>query len=187
MKLTIHTLGDPVLRQKTEPVPQVDARIRTLAADMIETMYAEEGIGLAAPQIGESISLCVVDVPVEGDTDDEGRRLNPAALMPMVLVNPEVLDRSEETETFEEGCLSLPDIRAPISRPREVTVRWTTLDGGTETQRLRGLIGRCVQHELDHLAGVLICDRMSPVKKVALRGAMKRLTRETRARLGVVD
>ena len=187
MKLALRNYGDPVLRAKTRPADPADPRLRELARDMIETMHEEEGIGLAAPQVGESVALCVIDVPVEGDRDEQGMRLNPAAEMPMVLINPVIIDRSAEMESYEEGCLSFPGIRAPVERPREVTVQWTNLDGHTETQRLCALVGRCVQHEMDHLDGVLICDRMSKVKRLAQSGKLKRLSRETRAKLGIVD
>lgn len=187
MILPLRHYGDPVLRRKAQPADPTDARLRELARDMIETMHAEEGIGLAAPQIGESIALCVVDVPAEGDRDEHGLRLNPAADMPLIMLNPVILDASPEHSNYEEGCLSLPGIRAPIERPAEVTVQWTQLDGAMETQRLKALIGRCVQHEMDHLDGVLICDRMTQVKRLAQSGKLKRLSRETRAKLGILD
>lgn len=187
MKIALRNYGDPILKQKTRPADPKDPRLRELARNMIETMHEEEGIGLAAPQVGESIALCVIDIPAEGDRDEHGVRLNPTAEMPMVLLNPVILDRSAELETYEEGCLSFPGIRAPIERPSEVTVQWTTLDGRTETQRLCSLVGRCVQHEMDHLDGVLICDRMSKVKKLAHSGKLKRLSRETRVKLGIID
>ncbi|MBP7275325.1 MAG: peptide deformylase [Kiritimatiellae bacterium] len=187
MILQLRQYGDPILRLKTQAANPADPRLRALARDMIETMHAEEGIGLAAPQVGENMALCVIDVPIEGDRDENGLQLNPAAEMPMVMLNPQILDSSSEHTTFEEGCLSFPGIRAPIERPAEVTVQWTTLDGRTETQRLRALVARCVQHEMDHLEGVLICDRMSKVKRLAQSGKLKRLNRETRAKLGIID
>lgn len=183
MKLTVRTYGDPVLRQPARPVAAVDERLRQLAADMIETMRAEDGIGLAAQQVGETVSLCVVDIPVAADTDEAGQRLNPDVAMPLVLLNPEIVSAADETDVYEEGCLSFPDIRANIVRPSEVVVRHMNLDGRTVEQRLRGLTARCAQHEMDHLQGVLICDRMSAVKKVALAGKLKRLRRETAERL----
>ena len=185
MKLTLRTYGDPILRQPCRPVDKVDDRLRQLAADMIETMHAEDGIGLAAQQVGARDALCVVEIPVAADTDDAGQRLNPDVPMPLALINPEVLSASKETDVYEEGCLSFPDIRANIVRPTEVVVRYTDLDGQTREQRLRGLVARCAQHEMDHLQGVLICDRMSAVKKVALAGKLKRLKRETAERLAL--
>jgi peptide deformylase len=185
VKLSLRFYGDPVLRQKSTPVAAVDDRLRKLADDMVETMHGEDGIGLAAQQVGETISLCVVDVPAKGDTDEAGTRLNPDVAMPMTLFNPEIVETSDETDVYEEGCLSFPEIRAPVTRPSEVVVRWTDRDGTKREQRLRGLVARCVQHEMDHLAGVLICDRMSAVKKVTLSGKLKRLKRETEEALGL--
>ena len=186
VKLTLRTYGDPVLRQASEPVKQVGERLRQLAADMVETMHAEDGIGLAAQQVGETVSLCVVDIPASSDVDDDGNRLNPDVPMPLALFNPEILSASDETDVYEEGCLSFPDIRAPIVRPVAVTVRHLDSDGRTVERCLRGLVARCVQHEMDHLHGVLICDRMSAVKKVALSGKLKRLRRQTEERLALV-
>jgi len=146
---------------------------------MIETMHAEEGIGLAAQQVGETVALCVVDVPAHCDADAEGRPLNPGLVMPMVMFNPHIIRASEPTEAREEGCLSFPEIRAKIVRPSEVTVRWMDEDGREREATLRGLTARCVQHEMDHLDGILISDRMSPVMRIALGGRLKRLRQET--------
>ena len=186
MKLTLRKYGDPMLRQKAKPIDVVDDRIRQLASDMLETMYAEEGIGLAAQQAGEAIALCVVDVPAKGDTDEEGNRFNPDAAMPMVLINPKILDSSEETDVYEEGCLSFPDIRANIERPWEVLVRYLDRDGLPQEGRFCAMVGRCIQHEMDHLEGVLLSDRMSAVKKIALSGKLKRLRRQTQEDLGLL-
>jgi peptide deformylase len=168
-------------------VETVDESIRRLSQDMIETMYAAEGIGLAAPQVGEAVAVCVVDVPASGDTDENGVRMNPDVPMPMTMINPVLVDASKETDAYEEGCLSLPGIRASVTRPAEITVRWTDLQGGTVVHHLRGMVARCVQHEMDHLRGVLICDRFSPVKKISMSGKLKRMSRETKAALGLLD
>ncbi len=181
MKLALRYYGDPVLKTPARTVRKVDERIRQLAADMIETMRAEGGIGLAAQQVGVTDSICVIEVP---PAMEEAPTARPDLPMPLVLLNPRVIAESAETETAEEGCLSFRDIRAPICRPREVTVRWLGLDGAEQEARLGGLLGRCVQHEMDHLAGVLISDRMSAVKRIALAGRLKRLQRETAALLG---
>ncbi len=166
-----------MLTTPARKIEHVDDAIRTLAEDMLETMYAEEGIGLAAPQVGESLSLCVVDVPRDSDRDPDGNPYNPDLLMPLVMVNPDIAWASEHQESREEGCLSLPEIRAPIRRPVEVTVRWSDLDGQLWERTLRGLVARCVQHEVDHLNGILLPDRMSPVHRIALAGRLKRLRR----------
>lgn len=179
MRLPLRYYGDPVLKRRATPVETVDERRRRLAKDMIETMHAEDGIGLAAQQVGETVALCVVDVPPASDADADGRPLNPGLEMPMVMFNPRIVRASATTEPREEGCLSFPEIRAKITRPVEVTVRWLDLDGRQREATLRGLTARCVQHEMDHLDGILISDRMSPVARVALAGRLKRLRRHT--------
>ena len=186
MKLSLKIYGDPVLRMKATPVTKVDDRLRKLADDMVETMHAEDGVGLAAQQVGETVALCVVDIPVSADTTEDGRRLNPDVPMPMALFNPVIVESSNEMDVCEEGCLSFPEIRAPVTRSAEVVVRWTDRGGATCEHRLRGLAARCVQHEMDHLNGVLISDRMSAVKKISLSGKLKRLRRETEQALGLV-
>lgn len=183
MKLTLRTYGDAILRQKATPVTSVDDRVRTLAQDMLETMHAEEGVGLAAQQVGALDALCVVDIPTASDADPAGQPLNPGLEMPLILINPVIRGVSEETESWEEGCLSFPEIRAPVERPKEIEVQFSGLDGLPVVRRVRGLAARCIQHELDHLNAVLICDRMSPVKRIALSGRLKRLRRETEHRL----
>lgn len=185
MKLVIRFYGDPILREKAVPVKAVNDPLRSLADNMVETMHAEEGIGLAAQQVGERVALCVVDIPPSEDTSDDGTRMNPDVAMPMVLFNPEIVEFSDETGVYEEGCLSFPEIRVPVTRPTEALVRWTDRDGIRRERRLRGLVARCVQHEMDHLNGVLICDRMSAVKKISLSGRLKRMRRETEQALGI--
>ena len=186
MKLKLRIYGDPVLRQKATAVAKADDRIRQLASDMLETMYAEEGIGLAAQQVGEPIALCVVDVPAKGDTDEEGVRFNPDAAMPLVLINPKIVESSEDTDVYEEGCLSFPDIRANIERPWEVVVQYLDRDGKPQEGRFCAMVGRCIQHEMDHLEGVLLSDRMSAVKKIAISGRLKRLRLQTQEDLGLL-
>ena len=174
----IRLYGDPVLRQKATPVRQFDDELRRLAADMLETMRAEDGIGLAAQQIGETRAIFVLDVPEPSDRDETGARLNPEVPMPLVVINPRLRSASPKKASYEEGCLSLPEIRARIERPVEITLEWEDLDGRTHEKRLRGLVARAAQHELDHLNGVLIVDRMSPVKRVALRNRLRQLREE---------
>ncbi|MCX7818652.1 MAG: peptide deformylase [Kiritimatiellae bacterium] len=186
MRLPLRYYGDPVLKRRALPVREVDERLRRLAEDMIDTMRAEQGIGLAAQQVGETVALCVIEVPPESDADAEGRPLNPGLSMPIVMFNPRIVRASSQTEAREEGCLSFPDIRATIVRPVEVTVQWLGLDGRPTEATLRGLTARCVQHEMDHLDGILISDRMSPVARIALAGRLKRLRRETEASAGTV-
>jgi peptide deformylase len=185
MKMEIHTYGDDVLREKAEPVGEVNEAIRALAKSMIETMHAENGVGLAAQQVGRTEAVCVVEVPPEYDADEQGSRFNPDVQMPLVLVNPEIVEASKEQETAEEGCLSFPGIYAPVKRPVEVLVRFLDLGGKSCELRLKKFVARAVQHEMDHLNGVLLVDRMSSVKRIALRGQLKRMKNETREALGI--
>jgi len=185
MQYGIHTYGDNVLREKATPVSEVDDEMRTLAGDMIRTMRAENGVGLAAEQVGRTEAICVVDIPAEYDTDEHGARLNPDAKMPLVLINPVITDTSEETAFAEEGCLSFPGIYASVERFVEVTVNYLDTDGKEQSLHLKRFVARAVQHELDHLNGVLLVDRMSHIKKIALSGQLKRMKKETREKLGM--
>lgn len=175
MPRSVRIYGDPVLREKAQPVTQFDEDLRRLAAEMIETMRAEEGVGLAAQQIGETRAVFVLGVPEMSDLDADGHRLNPEVAMPLAAVNPHIVSALRRKEAREEGCLSFPEIVASIERPAEITLRWQDLSGATIEMRLRGLVARAAQHELDHLHGVLLTDRMSPVKRIALRGRLQRL------------
>ncbi|UOM35170.1 peptide deformylase [Acuticoccus sp. I52.16.1] len=154
-KRPILIIPDPVLRRVAEPVTAVDDRIKSLADDMLETMYAAPGIGLAAPQIGISERLVVLDVATEDDAE-------PA---PMVLINPEIVARSEETSVYEEGCLSIPDYTEDVERPARVTVRYLDREGAERTVDADGLLATCLQHEIDHLNGVLFVDYLSRLKR----------------------
>ena len=147
-------LADPVLRQKAAPVEQVDDEIRQLMEDMVETMYDAVGIGLAAPQIGISKRLIVMDCA----KDD-----NPPEIWKMI--NPEIISRSEETTKMEEGCLSIPGYNGDVTRPAEVTVRYMDIEGNSQEMTATGLLAACVQHEIDHLDGVLFIDYLSRLKR----------------------
>lgn len=146
--LDIRVLGDPVLRERTAPTPSVTTELRALVADMFETMYAAEGIGLAAPQVGRSERVFVMDV------DDK----------PLTMINPEIIER-EGSERAEEGCLSIPEIFGDVDRATRVVARATDLDGKPFEVELTELAARCVQHELDHLDGKLFIDYMSLIKR----------------------
>lgn len=187
MKQELHIFGDPILREKSKPVETVDDAIRALAKDLIQTMRAERGVGLAAQQIGRTEAICVVEVPVESDLDDQRQRINPDVKMPLVLINPEIIRASKKTASADEGCLSFPGIYAPVRRPVEVTVRFLDLDGQPRELTLRQFIARAVQHEMDHLAGVLLVDRMSAVKRIALAGQLKRMRLETQSALAAAS
>ena len=175
MKRRIVIYGEDILREKAQPIERVTEDVRALVADMIETMRAENGVGLAAEQVGRREAVCVVEIPPEYDKDEKGKRIHPGVKMPWVLLNPEIVEASKEKETAEEGCLSFPGIYAPVTRAVEVTVRYMDLDGAQREQRVKKFLARAVQHEIDHLNGVLLVDRMSAVKRIALRGQLRKL------------
>ncbi len=183
MNFEVVTYGDSVLRKKAEPVKAFNADLRSLALDMIRTMHAANGVGLAAEQVGRTCSLCVIDVPPAADVEGEGGpRLNPMAPMPLIMANPRITARAGEMEG-DEGCLSFPAIYGPVKRAYEVTVEYQDLDGIQRALTVRGLLSRAVQHELDHLRGVLLIDHFSVPRKLSLALSLKRLKKETQERL----
>jgi len=147
-------LPDPRLRLVSKPVEKVDEAVRALAADMLETMYAAPGIGLAAIQVGVPQRILTVDVAKK----DEPRN-------PQVVINPEILWSSDERGIYEEGCLSIPEIYEEVERPMQVKVRFTDLDGSVREVEANGLLATCLQHEIDHLNGVLFIDHLSKLKR----------------------
>lgn len=178
--LSIRTYGDPVLREPARPVKAIAPEIRTLVDDLFETMRASQGVGLAAQQVGRTEAVCVVGIPEDYDREDEqGPRLNPDVPLSLALINPRILEASDETCSMEEGCLSFPDIRGNVERPWSVLVEHLGLDGKTHQTRLNGFFARAVQHEMDHLAGELFIDHFSYVKKIAVRTKLKQLQAET--------
>lgn len=181
MKLPIVRYGDPVLRAKGTRIETIDDRIRELAANMIETMHEAHGIGLAAQQVGETLQLTVVDVTAAEDRPStmklNGTELDPASSMPLVLLNP-ALTLSKETDLGPEGCLSIPEITADIWRASSVLLRAQTLEDDMVEIEASGLLARALQHEVDHLNGILFIDRMSAATKVALRSRLKRMQKE---------
>lgn len=185
MSLTLHYYGDPILRTPAARIPAVTAGVRALAADMIATMRASEGVGLAAQQIGQALAICTIEVPVEYDTDEQGQRLHPGLTMPLVLINPVIVEASRKTDGHDEGCLSFPGIRGDIQRPREIVLRYQDLEGAEHTVNLRDFVARVVQHEVDHLNGVLFIDRMSAPKRLVLKKRLQRLKAETEEKLGI--
>jgi peptide deformylase len=148
--LDIRVLGDPILRQSTVPVQEITDELRTLVADMFETMHYARGIGLAAPQVGRTERLAVIEI--EGE--------------PLVVINPEILETSGKAKA-EEGCLSIPDIYADVERPKEVVVRAMDLEGKIYEVQATELLARCLQHEIDHLDGKLFLDYLSVLKRTA--------------------
>ncbi len=152
--LPIIVAPDPRLKVKAKPVAQVDDRIRKLLDDMVETMHAAPGIGLAAPQIGEALRILVVDIAKDGEPSD-----------PRKFVNPEIVWRSDEQMLWEEGCLSLPDQFADVERSKEVKVRYLDETGAKKEIHASGLLAICLQHEMDHLDGVLFVDHISALRR----------------------
>jgi len=164
---------DPRLKKLCDPVTAISSDLGKLAEEMLETMYAAPGIGLAAPQIGVTKRLIVLDCV---KAVDEAPR-------PIAMFNPVITWSSEELSTYEEGCLSIPDQYAEVQRPAEVRVSWLGLDGKTQEEQFTGLWATCVQHEIDHLNGKLFIDYLGPLKRQMITRKMEKLKRE-RARLG---
>ena len=182
MKLSILQYGDPILRAKGKRVGKIDNRIRELAQNMIETMHAANGVGLAAQQVGEPLQLTVLDISQVEDRPStmklNGKDIDPKNAMPLVLINPEI-ELRDETEVGIEGCLSFPEITGDIERAKSAVVRAENLEGETVEIETSGLLARAIQHELDHLNGILFVDRMSSAAKVSLSSRLKRLQKET--------
>ena len=183
MILPILQYGDPILRTKGQPIEEINDRIRELVADMIETMHAANGVGLAAQQIGEALQLTVLDIsPVEDRPSTlqlNGQDTDPKTAMPLILINPEIELRGLN-EVGVEGCLSFPEITGDIERAQSVIVRAQTLEGGTIQIEAGGFLARAIQHEHDHLNGILFIDRMRSAAKAALSSRLKRLQKETK-------
>lgn len=183
MKLTIRKYGDPVLRAKGKRIDEVDDNIRALAEDMLETMHGANGIGLAAQQVGHALQLTVLDVSQIEDRPStmnlNGRPVaDLATAMPLVLLNPQVR-LGEATEPGSEGCLSFPEISADIDRSIAVEVEAETLDGEEILIEATGLLARALQHEIDHLNGILFIDRMSSAAKASHSSRLRKLQKET--------
>lgn len=170
MRMTIKPLiilPDPLLRQLSKPVERIDDPLRKLADDMLETMYEAPGIGLAAIQIGEPLRMLVIDLAKEDE--------KPA---PQVFINPEIVSRSDERSVYEEGCLSIPEYYAEVERPASVLVRFLDRDGKEQEIDADGLLATCVQHEIDHLNGVLFIDHISKLKRDMVVKKFKKLAKD---------
>lgn len=184
--LEVRTYGDPVLRQASVPVKQVTDELRDFAEQMVEAMFRYDGIGLAAPQVGRNIRMVALGLglPEDGlppNASPGEREILPQT--PLIILNPEVVGTSAIRESAEEGCLSLPKIYAVVERSAAVTVRFSLLNGETVTAEYGGLLGRCLQHEIDHLDGVVFADRLSEEEKERVQADLKALKKETRRRL----
>ena len=165
---------DPRLKTVSAPVESFDDELKTLVADMFETMYAANGIGLAAIQVGVPRRVLVIDLqPEDPDAEPEectahgghSHTHQPLKKEPRVFVNPEILDPADEFNTYQEGCLSVPEIYADVDRPKACRVRWQDLDGQVHEEEMEGLLATCIQHEMDHLEGILFIDHLSRLKR----------------------
>lgn len=186
MELRLHLFGEDVLRQPGERVTTFDKGLRALAEAMIATMYASRGIGLAAQQVGHPLQLCVVDTQTPpGEIDFaytyDGKVPPLDLLQPLVLVNPEVAPLPGDEAIYEEGCLSFPEIVGDVIRPEQIRVRFQDLDGAEHVLETGGLLARVVQHEVDHLNGVLFIDRMEKRVLRPLKSAIRDLEAATRS------
>ncbi|MCI2395819.1 peptide deformylase [Aliiroseovarius sediminis] len=159
---------DPRLKKVADAVPDLSDDLRQLADDMLETMYDAPGIGLAAPQVGILTRLIVLDCVRDEDEPPQ----------PMIMFNPEVILSSDDLNTYEEGCLSIPEQYAEVTRPKEVSVRWVDRDGNVQERDFDGLWATCVQHEIDHLNGKLFIDYLKPLKRQMITRKMQKLKRE---------
>jgi peptide deformylase len=170
--------GHPVLRQRCRPVEVVDETITGLVADMLDTMVEANGVGLAAPQVGEDLRLAVIDVSHDPECVTflkvNGEDAELESIMPLIFINPE-LQFSQEKESGMEGCLSIKGIRAEVRRPLAVKATLPQLDGTVLEIETDGLLARALQHEIDHLNGVLFVDRLAAVAKVSMKNRLKRL------------
>ncbi|MFW2349400.1 peptide deformylase [Qipengyuania sp.] len=174
---------DPRLKVVSEPVTEFDDELHELVSDMFETMYAAPGIGLAAIQVGVPKRVLVIDLQPE-DEEAEGEVCNhgghehvhyPTRKKPRVFVNPEILDPAEDLATYQEGCLSVPDIFADVDRPATCRVRYQDLEGETHEEDMDGLMATCIQHEMDHLEGILFIDHLSRLKRNMALKKLKKL------------
>ncbi|MFV0644524.1 MAG: peptide deformylase [Sphingomonadaceae bacterium] len=183
---TIIEAPDVRLKTVSSPVEVFDDALKTLVADMFETMYDAPGIGLAAIQIGVPQRVVVIDLQPE-DPDAEPETCHhdghehthqPTKKEPRIFINPEILDPAEELSTYQEGCLSVPDIFADVDRPKACRVRWQDLDGKVHEEAMEGLLATCIQHEMDHLEGILFIDHLSRLKR---NMALKKLDKARKA------
>ena len=185
--LEILEVPDPRLRVISKPVETFDDELKSLVADMFETMYAAPGIGLAAVQVGVPLRLLVIDLqPEDEDAEPEACTAHggdhhthkPVKREPQVFVNPEVIDPSQDFNVYSEGCLSVPEIYADVERPAAIRARWQDLDGTQHDEQLDGMIATVLQHEMDHLEGVLFIDHLSRLKREM---ALKKLDKMRKA------
>ena len=174
---------DPRLKTVSKRVETFGDELKALAADMFETMYAAHGIGLAAVQVGEPIRLLVIDLqepdedaePEECDHGGHHHTHQPVKHDPRVFVNPEIIDPADELSTYQEGCLSVPEIYADVDRPKACRVRWQDLEGKVYEEDMEGMLATCIQHEMDHLEGILFIDHLSRLKRSMVLKKLEKL------------
>jgi peptide deformylase len=187
MLLTVTRYGEPVLRQRGATIAKFDQALAAFARDMRETMIENEGIGLAAQQVGKAVRLFVADLQTRTPEAEkitlDGKTVPPALIMPLVVVNPQVEYAPGETRSSEEGCLSFPGVRGKVVRPWAVRLRYQDLQGQPHVLETSGLLARVIQHEFDHVEGVLFIDRMDVKYVEEIEPELKKLKRETRAAL----
>jgi len=187
MSLKLRYFGDPVLRQSGRKIEKFDDQLASLSQEMIEVMRESDGIGLAAQQIGIAEQFCVMDVPEHPDYPIlcvlDGKALSPSLLMPMSLANPVVSPLPSDEYYYEEGCLSFPGINADVARPEKISVSYQDMDGVAHTLECDGLLARCIQHEVDHLNGVLFIDRMEKETYAEIKKEVQSLKKETKLTL----
>ena len=175
MGLRIFKYGEKVLRQKSEPVAVVTDALRTLADEMVDTMHDAKGVGLAAQQVGRTERVCVIDIP-EGCDTGEDAVFNAPIQMPLIMFNPEIVAR-EGSQRDKEGCLSFPGIGGSLIRAAQVTCQYLDADNRPQMIVARGFLARAIQHEIDHLDGILYVDRMTAVERLSFASKLKKLAK----------
>lgn len=171
MKYPVTVYGDTLLRKKAKEIKKDDPKLSEIIENMWETMYYSDGVGLAAPQVGMSIRMFVIDASSGADEEPELEGFK------KVFINPEIIETAGEEWIMNEGCLSLPEIREDVSRPDEVTIRYFDENFEEHEETYRGFAGRVIQHEYDHLEGVLFIDHLSPLRKRLLKGKLQNIAK----------
>lgn len=180
MILPIVAYGDPILKKEAKDIDSGDKELNTLIDNMFETMYSASGVGLAAPQIGKSIRLFIVDASPFGE-DEEDPEAQKVKDFKEVFINAEIIDRTGEEWTFQEGCLSIPNIREDVNREYSITIRYYDRDWNLQEKEFDGYAARIIQHEYDHIDGILFTDLLNPLKKRMLKRKLQDISK------GVVD
>jgi peptide deformylase len=186
MLLRVTQYGEPILRKIGDPITEFDAALAQLADDMVDTMYDEDGIGLAAQQVGLALQFCVMDVrPPEGEKPEfdysfDGKQPPLDLIMPIALANPKVTVIDPNEDVYEEGCLSFPDVRGKVARPIGVRCEYQDTEGNTHVLEATGLLGRCILHETDHLNGELFIEKMDKRDLQRMATRIKKIKRTSR-------